>query len=134
MNNKFDYERDYNKENNDTKIKISLMLSILNLFVLIFVIMIVKFQGGIDDRANIVDEVAFKYINIIENEGYLSELTKSNIQMELIEFDSVEVTGTDIKVHPGQSVNLKITVKDKGSFFKKEKDINKEIFLNGQAR
>ena len=113
--------------------RLGLILGVINLFIMGIVLFSL---GGEDnnEKSILVDKVAFDYINVVENEGYLTENTRQDIMRELAVFDEVNVIGTDSIVDVGQSVNMTISVKDEGSFFKREKNFSKEILLNGVAR
>lgn len=116
-----------------TAARLSLIIGIINSFILVFVILSLGAEEN-DEKATKVDNVAFQHINDVEDEGYLTERIKGEIRSSLSEFDEIEIVGTQNKVGKGQTVNLMIKAKDKGSLLKREKNFSREVMVNGVAK
>lgn len=122
------------KKERIVKVIYSLILTFVVLFGIYLITGLMNYSGEEDERANLVDEVTMKYMDKVEEEGYISEFTKSSIKLELSELDEVIVIGTEEKVNSREQVNLTVQAKDGWEIYPFKKKLDKETSITGFAK
>jgi len=122
------------KKERIVKVIYSTVLTFAVLLGIYLTVGLMNYSGEEDERANLVDEVTMKYMDRVEEEGYISELTKSSIETELSELDEVIIMGTEEKVSSREEVNLTVQAKDGWEIYPFKKSLDKETSITGFAK